>query len=78
LRLRSVDSILGQAAVPGQAVRNLGQEQLFAVSAEEPTSMEDAERQPSWLATMREELEAIVDNETWELTYLLAGRKPLI
>jgi hypothetical protein len=47
LRLRSVDSILGQAAVPGHAMRNLGQEQLFAISAKEPTSMADAERQPS-------------------------------
>jgi hypothetical protein len=37
-----VDIILGQAVVPRQAVRNLGQEQLFAVSAEEPTSLEDA------------------------------------
>jgi hypothetical protein len=44
LRLRLVDSILGQATVHRQAIRNLGQEQLFTVSAEEPTSMEDAER----------------------------------
>jgi hypothetical protein len=45
-------------------VRNLGQEQLFAVSAGEPTSLEDAERQPSWHVAMVEELKAIVDNDT--------------
>jgi hypothetical protein len=38
-----MDNILGQAVPPGRAVRNLEQEQLYAVSAEEPTCLEEAE-----------------------------------
>jgi hypothetical protein len=44
LRLRSMDSIVGDAVVPGQAVRNLEQGQLFAVAAVEPATLAEAEQ----------------------------------
>ncbi|KAG8047552.1 hypothetical protein GUJ93_ZPchr0008g13013, partial [Zizania palustris] len=46
LRLRSMDSIIGQADLPGQAVRNVEGGQLHIVSAEEPTSLEEAMHEP--------------------------------
>jgi hypothetical protein len=42
LRLRSMDNIIGQAELPGQAVRNVEGGQLHIVSAEEPTSLGEA------------------------------------
>jgi hypothetical protein len=43
LRLRSMESIMGQAVVLGPAVRNVLQEQLHVVSAEEPSTLAEAE-----------------------------------
>jgi hypothetical protein len=70
-------NIIGQAALPGPAVRNLEQGGLFAMSADEPGSWEGAERQPCWRAAMLEELKAIEENHTWKLTELLAGRQAI-
>jgi hypothetical protein len=39
-----MDSIVGDAVVPGQAVRNLEQGQLFAVVADEPATLAEAEQ----------------------------------
>jgi hypothetical protein len=64
LRLGSMESIIGEATLPSQTVRNLEKGQLFAVSAEEPTSLEDVSRQPCWHAAMVEELKTIEDNNT--------------
>jgi hypothetical protein len=44
LRLRSMGEIDGQAPVPRLTVRVLQQEQLHVVSVEEPSSLEEAER----------------------------------
>jgi hypothetical protein len=46
-------------------------------SAEEPTSLVEAEQDPSWHRTMEEELKAITDNGTWTLTELPQGRKAI-
>jgi hypothetical protein len=75
LRLRSMESIVGQAAVPGPAVRNVLQEQLHVVSAEEPSSLAEAEQDPHWKATMMEEIGAIEENDAWTLTDLPADRR---
>jgi hypothetical protein len=72
LRLRSMESLLGQAAVPSRAVRATQQEQLHAVSAEEPATMEEAEQRPCWCAAMEEEMKAIVSNDKWIMTDLPA------
>lgn len=77
LRLRSMDAVVGQAPVPGLAARDLQQEQLHAVSADEPSSLEDAERDPHWRAAMVEEIRAIEENGTWSLTDLPPDRKAI-
>jgi hypothetical protein len=75
LRLRSIGNIIGEAAVPGHAVRNV--QRLFVVSAEEPASLEEAESQPCWHSSMVEEIKAIEGNHTWELTELPEGRRAI-
>jgi hypothetical protein len=75
LRLRSMDSIVGDAVVPGQAVRNLEQGQLFAVAANEPATLAEADQDVHWRAAMTEEIQAIEGNHTWVLTDLPPGRK---
>jgi hypothetical protein len=64
LRLRSMGEIVGHAPVPGLAARVLQQEQLHAVSIEEPSSLEEAERDSIWKAAMVEEIRAIEENGT--------------
>jgi hypothetical protein len=54
LRLRSMRNIIGQVAVPGQAMRDLEQGELFAVSTNEPNTFADVERQSCWRAAMIE------------------------
>jgi hypothetical protein len=77
LRLRSMDSIVGDAVVPGQAVRNLEQGQLLAVAADEPATLAEAEQDVHWWTAMTEEIQAIEDNHTWVLTNLPPGRKAI-
>jgi hypothetical protein len=50
---------------------------LHIVSAEEPTSLEEAVQEPHWLAAMREVLQAIEKNQTWTMTRLPPGRSAL-
>jgi hypothetical protein len=77
LRLRSIRNTIGQAAVPGQVIRRLEQGHLFAVSADEPSSLEEAEQDPSWKVAMRVEIKAIEESNTSVLTELSAGRKAI-
>jgi hypothetical protein len=74
LRFCRIDNVLGPAAMPGLAMRALQQE-LHAVSAEEPGSLEEAAGDPSWRAAMVEELCSIEENGTWEVADLSAGHK---
>jgi hypothetical protein len=59
-----MDSIIRQAESPGLATRNLEHGDLFVVTADEPSSLEEAERHGCWRAAMEEELRAIDDNNT--------------
>jgi hypothetical protein len=52
LRLRSIGSIVGQAPVPGLAIRNL-QEHLHTISADEPATLEEALHDFCWNGAMR-------------------------
>jgi hypothetical protein len=72
-----MDSIVGDAVVPGQAVRNLEQGQLLAVAADEPATLAEAEQDVHWWTAMTEEIQAIEDNHTWVLTNLPPGRKAI-
>jgi hypothetical protein len=51
--------------------------ELNFTSAEEPVSRNEAEKESIWLAAMREELKAIEDNDTWELTSLPANHRAI-
>jgi hypothetical protein len=77
LRLRFMDIIVGDAVVPGHAVRNVEQGQLFAVAADEPATLAKAERDVHWKAAMGEEIRAIEENDTWVLTDLHPGRRAI-
>lgn len=75
LRLRAMSDIVGPGAPPGLAVRQVGNQRLLFANAEEPSSLAEAEQQPSWRRVMEEELKAIEENGTWTLTELPQGRR---
>jgi hypothetical protein len=76
LRLRVVDDIIDDAAPPALARRVLDAELNFT-SADELASFHEAEQVESWRQAMSEEMKAIEDNETWELTVLPAGHRAI-
>jgi hypothetical protein len=76
LRVRAIDDLIGDAEPPGLTHRMLNVELNFT-SAEEPTSFKEAEQDATWRAAMREEMKAIEDNDTWELTSLPAGHRAI-
>jgi transposase InsO family protein len=71
LRFRKIDGLLESTTPPGYATRRLLDEELHAVSADEPVSFGEAERSPSWRKAVMEEMKSIEDNQTWTLAYLL-------
>lgn len=77
LRYRAVNDIIGPGSPPGLAVRDLGNQRLFMVSAEEPTSLAEAEQKACRHKAMEEELRAIEDNRTWTLTDLPQGGRAI-
>ena len=50
---------------------------LCLLAAEEPGNVDDALTEGCWRKAMEEEMRAIRDNETWELTELPADTGPL-
>jgi hypothetical protein len=76
-RYRLVDNLLGNASPPGHAPRVLEQLELHVVSADEPASLAEAEADPNWRGAMQDELNAIVDNDTWSLTDLPHGHRAI-
>ena len=77
LRFRTMENVVGSASPPGYAVRDLGSGHVFAVSAEEPGTLAQAEQDPRWRWAMEEELGAIEENNTWALTELPLGRRAI-
>jgi hypothetical protein len=69
-----VDNILGPTVVPGMAQRK-PQEELHAVSVEEPGSLDEATCNPNWQIAMVEELKSIEDNDTWDIVDLPDGHR---
>jgi hypothetical protein len=72
LRFHRINNVLGPMAVPGLAERTF-QEEMHAISAEEPSSLEEASRDPSWRKAMVHELRSIEENNTWDVVDLPAG-----
>jgi hypothetical protein len=77
LRFRAVDDVVGPGSPPGYAVRDLGDGRLLAVSAEEPASLAQAQKEACWRRAMEEELRSIEENRTWTLTELPQGRRAI-
>ncbi|GJZ90835.1 ribonuclease H-like domain-containing protein [Tanacetum coccineum] len=43
----------------------------------EPSSFEEASKDPNWISAMNDEMMALYENDTWYLTDLPIGRKPI-
>jgi hypothetical protein len=76
LRLHPINDLIGDAAPLGLARRVFNVELNFT-SADETTSFHEEEREESWRQAMIEEIKSIEDNNTWELTSLLAGHRAI-
>ncbi|CAA0822344.1 cysteine-rich RLK (RECEPTOR-like protein kinase) 8 [Striga hermonthica] len=77
VRFRRMDNLVGNSIVPGLASRLLDDQELLFVSAEEPSTFAQAERDVSWRRAMLEEMKAIEENETWELVDPPPGCHPI-
>ncbi|CAA0809125.1 cysteine-rich RLK (RECEPTOR-like protein kinase) 8, partial [Striga hermonthica] len=77
VRFRRMDNLVGNSIVPGLASRLLDDQELLFVSAEEPSTFAQAERDVSWRRAMLEEMKAIEENETWELIDPPPGCHPI-
>lgn len=47
------------------------------IDTTEPRSYYEAATQPGWIEAMNKEIQALVENETWEITTLPPGRKAI-
>jgi hypothetical protein len=50
---------------------------LLLAEGEEPASFTEAQAEAGWRTTMAEEMAAIEENGTWELSNLSAGHRPI-
>jgi hypothetical protein len=76
LRYKMMGELLGLGSPPGHAIRNLS-EQLFLANGEEPTTFKQAEQEESWRVAMADEINSIVENDTWKLVELPVGHQPI-
>lgn len=74
---RTVDNIIGDAPIPGEAHRKLHFDSLLLASEDEPRSFGEAENDAAWRASMKEEMDSIERNGTWELVNLPRGHRPI-
>ena len=75
LHYRTMANILGDDSPPGQAPRLFAQ--LHLSHAGEPTGYAEAKGDPAWQAAMKQELQAVEKNKTWELVHLPAGYRAI-
>jgi hypothetical protein len=76
LRIGKITDIHGSASPPGRATRNVHRE-LFFAAGEEPTSFQEAEQEVAWRNAMTDEINSIEENNTWKLTDLPVGYRPI-
>ena len=50
---------------------------LCLLTAEEPASAEEALGEPAWKRAMQEEMESILENQTWEMSTLPPGHRAI-
>jgi hypothetical protein len=75
LRYRTVTNIIGDKSSPGLAPRLFAQ--LHLTHDGEPTNYAEARGDPAWEAAMKQELESVENNRTWELVDLPTGHHPI-
>jgi hypothetical protein len=52
-------------------------EELHLAASDEPKSFRDADEHACWRQAMRDEMDSITENDTWELATLPAGHRPI-
>jgi hypothetical protein len=72
----TVTNIISDESSPGLAPRLFAQLHLTHVG--EPTNYTEARSDPAWEAAMKQELESVEKNRTWELIDLPAGHRPIL
>jgi hypothetical protein len=75
-RYRMLDNVLGNAAPPGLAARQVAAELHLQIEGE-PASFTEAEKLQPWRRAMLEEMESIESNCTWRLVPLPPGHRPI-
>jgi hypothetical protein len=75
LRYRTMTNIIGDESSQGLAPRLFAQ--LHLTHAGEPTNYAEAKSDPAWEAAMKQELESVEKNRTWELVDLPASHRPI-
>ena len=78
LRYRTMDNILGELPVPGLAQRDFEAELHLACDDGEPRSFAEAEGDAAWRVAMKQEMDAVERNRTWELADLPADTDHLL
>lgn len=57
--------------------RQLDLDELLFAATEEPSTFEQANKDPAWRAAMHEELASIIDNGTWQAVDLPGRHRPI-
>ena len=78
-RYRKIEDLRGEGEPPGLATRKLEEEvaELHAISADEPNSFVEVEKNPYWLKAMQEEMASITENKTWSLEDMPLGHRAI-
>jgi hypothetical protein len=77
LRYRTMEDLLGDQSMPGMVSRGLEVQLQLACDDGELQSFAEAERDVTWRATMKLEMDAVEDNSTWELSDLPRGNRAI-
>ena len=78
-RYRRMQDLVGGVEPPRLAARELEQEvaELHAISADEPNTFVEAERNSCWLKAMQEEMTSITKNQTSSLEDMPPGHRAI-
>jgi len=76
LRFRTLENVLGPAATPVLVEREMDGELMLVVD-DEPATFKDARGDEHWRKAMMEEMASIEENDTWVLTDLPQGHRPI-
>ena len=73
-----MDDLVGRGEPPGLVARELEEvAELHAISADEPNTFAEAEKNPFWLKAMQEEMTSITENQMWSLEDMPPGHRAI-